>query len=108
MGERQVCRHCIRNKVTRPRGLCWTCYYTPGVKELHPSTSKFASRGNGNANTKRMPTEPTSALPATPEKLEVMRRRAERGESLFHPLDAMRPMNDTPGQHERNDEETDE
>jgi hypothetical protein len=55
-----------------------------------------------------MPAEPTSALPATPEKLEVMRQRAERGESLFHPLDAMRPVNDTPGQYERNEADNDE
>ena len=37
-----VCRHCSKCKVNRPRGLCWSCYYTPGVKEQFPSTSKYA------------------------------------------------------------------
>ena len=28
------CRHCGKSKVNRPRGLCWTCYYTPGLRML--------------------------------------------------------------------------
>ena len=43
-----ICRHCQKSKVNRPRGLCWSCYYTPGVKEQYPSTSKYARRGVGN------------------------------------------------------------
>jgi hypothetical protein len=39
------CRHCGSRKVTRPRGLCWTCYYTPAVSALYPSTSKLGRRG---------------------------------------------------------------
>ena len=30
-----ICRHCTKSKVNRPRGLCWSCYYTPGVKEQY-------------------------------------------------------------------------
>ena len=37
-----VCRNCNRGPVNRPRGLCWSCYYTPGVRDQYPSTSKFA------------------------------------------------------------------
>src|ERR1700722_14328775 len=33
------------------------------------------------------PRQPTQAAPGTPEKVEVMCRRAERGESLFHDED---------------------
>lgn len=33
-------------------------------------------------------TEPTSALPGTPEKIAVLRQRMESGQSLWHPLDA--------------------
>ena len=40
-----LCRHCKRVQSNRPRGLCWSCYYTPGVREKYPSTSKFARRG---------------------------------------------------------------
>src|SRR6516164_2802827 len=83
-----LCRHCQKVKSNRPRGLCWSCYYTPGVRELFPSTSKFARRGvvdfNGRA---RMP-EPTSALPGTPEKVAVLEQRARLGQQLWHPLDA--------------------
>ncbi len=39
-----ACRHCGKRRVNRPRGLCWQCYYAPGVKDLYPSTSKFASK----------------------------------------------------------------
>lgn len=37
-----LCRHCVKNRVLRPRGLCWRCYYRPGVRDLYPSTSKYA------------------------------------------------------------------
>lgn len=82
------CRHCGRGKVNRPRGLCWTCYYTPGIRELHPSTSKFASRGVADfCGPGKLP-EPTTALPGTPEKIRVLRERAAAGQRLWHPLDA--------------------
>lgn len=42
MKRAAVCVHCRKGTVNRPRGLCWTCYYAPGVRDLHPSTSKHA------------------------------------------------------------------
>lgn len=84
----RACRHCGRGKICRPRGLCWTCYYTPGVKEQFPSTSKFARRGlgnfNGNAPT---PDTPTDAPPGSEEKLAVLAERAKNRQSLWHPQD---------------------
>jgi hypothetical protein len=84
-----LCRHCQRVPSNRPRGLCWSCYYTPGVRELYPSTSKFARRGvddfNGEA---RLAAQPTTARPGTPEKVAVLEERARLGVSLWHPLDA--------------------
>jgi hypothetical protein len=41
---RPICRHCRKRPVNRPCGLCWGCYYAPGVKELYPSTSKFRAK----------------------------------------------------------------
>jgi len=38
-----------------------------------------------------LPSQPTQALPGTPEKIAVMRERVERGEHLHHPQDARRP-----------------
>lgn len=40
-----ICRHCQRNKANRPRGLCWSCYYRPGIRDQYPSTSKYAPTG---------------------------------------------------------------
>ena len=37
-------------KSNRPRGLCWSCYYRPGVREQYPSTSKFARRSVSDFN----------------------------------------------------------
>jgi hypothetical protein len=84
-----VCRHCSQRNVNRPRGLCWSCYYTPGVKELYPSTSKYARRGVGNGSGPRpLPPAPTTAAPGTPEKVAVMERRAAARRAIFHPADS--------------------
>jgi hypothetical protein len=84
-----ICRHCDQSKVNRPRGLCWSCYYTPGVKDLYPSTSKYARRGVGNfAGRAPLPAAPTTAAPGSPEKLAVLEQRAKLKQSLFHPCDA--------------------
>jgi hypothetical protein len=84
-----LCRHCQRVQSNRPRGLCWSCYYKPGVREMYPSTSKFARRGVGNFNGQSsLAAQPTSALPGTPEKVAILEERARLGLSLWHPLDA--------------------
>jgi hypothetical protein len=83
------CRHCSKPKVTRPRGLCWSCYYTPGLRNRYPSTSKFARQGLGNfyCNAPLAPV-PTTAVPGTPEKLAVLEHRARMKQAVFHPADA--------------------
>jgi hypothetical protein len=84
-----LCRHCNRVPSNRPRGLCWSCYYTPGVRDLYPSTSKFARRGVGDFNGRAtLPAGPTSALPGSPEKVAVLCERARLRQSLWHPDDA--------------------
>lgn len=91
--SRGVCRHCGAEAVTRPRGLGWRCYYTPGVRQLYPSDSPYAFRGFGNLmGEPRLPAEPTGAPPGSLAKMRVMRRRAAAGESLFHPLDEAVPV----------------
>lgn len=85
----RICRHCNRYRVNRPRGLCWTCYYTPGVLAAYPVVSKYARRGVGNVTGNRpLPTRPTAAEPGTPEKIAVLAGRAARAEGLWHPDDA--------------------
>ena len=84
-----TCRHCSRSKVNRPRGLCWSCYYTPGVKEQFPSTSKYARRGVGNfTGNAPLPATPTTAVPGTPEKMAILEQRARLNQAIFHPEDA--------------------
>lgn len=86
--ERQKCRHCQSNLVNRPRGLCWSCYYKPGVRDLYPSTSKYARRGVGNVTgLQPLPSFATNAMPGTEEKLAIMAARAELKQQLFHPED---------------------
>jgi hypothetical protein len=59
------------------------------VRELYPSTSKFARRGiddfNGRA---RLAPEPTGALPGSAEKVAVLEQRARLRVELWHPRDA--------------------
>ena len=92
-----ICKHCRQGKVNRPRGLCWGCYYTPGVKDLHPSTSKYARRGEGNF-TSFAPTapDPTPFAPGSAEKLAVLERRVKLKQALWHPLDARFPGDPRP------------
>ena len=83
-----ICRHCQQSKVNRPRGLCWSCYYRPGVREQYPSTSKFARRGVGNFFGRApQPACPTAATPGTPEKIAVLAERVRQKLSLWHPED---------------------
>ena len=82
------CQHCHTGKVNRPRQLCWACYYSPGVRDRYPSTSKYAHRGVGNFTGIPFACEPTDAGPGTPEKMEVLAERARMRQRLWHPLDA--------------------
>ncbi len=84
-----ICRHCNQSKVNRPRGLCWSCYYKPGVRDQYPSTSKYARRGVGNfCGTPPVPTDATVAAPGSAEKIAILAERARLKQSLWHPNDA--------------------
>ena len=84
-----ICRHCHHAPVCRPRQLCWSCYYKPGVRDLYPSTSKFGRRGLGNFNGVRpLPTFPTSAIPGTAAKIAILEERVRLRQNLWHPDDA--------------------
>ena len=85
------CRHCGRYRVTRPRGLCWTCFRSPAIRSSYPTKpSKYAYRGGADfRGTAPLAARPTAALPGTPEKLAVLEQRASRLEALWHPADAL-------------------
>ena len=84
------CRHCRVGRISRPRGLCWHCYYSVGVRECYPSTSKYSRRGVGNfCGAAPLPLLATDALPGSAAKIEVLMKRAERHQTLWHPDDAI-------------------
>ncbi len=83
------CRHCQRARVSRPRGLCWVCYYTPGIRDCYPSTSKFARHGIADKmGSTPLPPSPTDAPPGSEEKIQALIQRAQLQQTLFHPDDA--------------------
>lgn len=66
-----TCLHCSRRKVNRPRGLCWKCYYCPGVREM------YGPRGAaGRAGAKQHEPEPTE------EELDAMIAEQSKPENL--------------------------
>lgn len=90
---RQICRHCEKCGVNRPRGLCWSCYYKPEIKALYGAGSLSAkaamyARIGVGLSYEGEPTEPTDALPGTEEKIVILASRAEKGLGLHHPKDA--------------------
>lgn len=87
--SRPMCRHCKQSFISRPRALCWNCFYDPEVRDLYPiSASKFNRRGVGNDVLRVTPAAyPTAATPGTPEKIAVLAERASSRQELFHPED---------------------
>ena len=81
-----ICRHCELKPVSRPRGLCWRCFYWHGVKEMYPATGPEGYRGVGHEG-RQLPT-PTIHRPGTPEKIATLGYRAAREQQLFSPDDA--------------------
>ena len=86
-----VCKHCERWTANKPRGLCQSCYNTPGVREMYPSTSKFARRGllADNESTEDPPLAKTATetCPGSLERQEVYTQRIMEGRAMFHPDD---------------------
>jgi hypothetical protein len=86
----RLCVHCDRFPVSRPRGLCWSCYYRPGVRELYPTHPWHPGGRRGIAHvTPRNLSDPTDARPGSVEKVRVLMERAANNQVLFHPDDAV-------------------
>ena len=84
-----MCKHCRTHKANRPRGLCWTCYYTPVIRARYDwrNVGGSGNRGISNGNFDPPPCpEPTSVMPG-PAKVAILAARAEAGVSLWHPRD---------------------
>lgn len=87
------CRHCQREGNNYGSGLCWTCYYTPGIRKKYPRDfNRYAAKEenqdiNGGYSP---PCCQTSTLPGTDDKIEVLAERLKQQVSLWHPHDAQR------------------
>lgn len=85
--SRPICRHCGEKIVSRPRGLCYRCYYTPAVRNMYTSTSKYGRRGIQDCESEPVLPSPTRAWPGSPAKVAVLEERAMAGVCLFSPQD---------------------
>jgi hypothetical protein len=87
--ETPICQHCHEHPVSKSRGLCWRCWFTPGIKEKYTIEECYAHRGNGlsPSHGKKLPQRPTQAQPGSAKKIQVMADRAAKGLALHHPLD---------------------
>ena len=88
----RICRHCEQpdRVVCRPRGLCWVCYYTPGVRDMyHGKSGVTVRRGSGldAVGVTPLPPEPTDAPVGSTRKVLILAERAAMGVSLWHPAD---------------------
>jgi len=87
---RFCCAHCGRTDLQqRNRRLCSPCYRDPVIRAAYPSNNTRV-QSNHNRNLP-LPGEPTQAMPGSREKIAVMKARAQRGEQIFHPDDALGP-----------------
>ncbi len=86
------CRHCKRRKASPGRrGLCYSHYFNPAIRQLYPSThpkAGAASRGvDGDGMGLRLPAKPTHTEPGTEERIRVLAARESAKVALFHPDD---------------------
>jgi hypothetical protein len=82
-----VCRNCHAHKANRPRGLCWTCYYTPGVRESQPTRSKYAPGGGDFSGDAPPPATRTPWEPGSRFKVAALALRAALKQSLWNARD---------------------
>jgi hypothetical protein len=80
------CRHCGERSISRPRGLCWACFYLPDVRALYPAAVKIGD--DADCIVPPLPELPTLTEPGTADRVEVYRQRVAAGRRIFHHLDA--------------------
>jgi hypothetical protein len=86
--SRPLCRHCHERGTNRPRGLCWRCYYLPGMRKLYPSQSRYANHNDDFNGGYALPPDPITDLPGTAATLAALAERVRLRVALRHPQDA--------------------
>lgn len=79
-----TCAHCGRETHLRPRQLCFSCYFTPHIRDLYPP---LVEHGKDWYSDRTSANQPCAFEPGSPEKIAEMARRYENGEPLHHPKD---------------------
>lgn len=79
-----TCQHCGHSRVSRPRKLCWACYYEPRVRDLYAPAHRGLHVVRFRAE---LAPTPTTAPPGSPEKFRVLQERCLAGVELHHPGD---------------------
>lgn len=85
---RVTCQFCGLRPADRGRRLCYRCRQDPTARATCPPRGDVRGHGGGNRGTGLREPEPTAAPPGSPEKVEVLADRAERGERLWSDRDA--------------------
>jgi hypothetical protein len=82
------CRHCHARLAHRPRGLCWHCW----IHHRHQYPVRRQTQNTGAAEDlwRGDPDVPTPHLPGSVRKMDVLRKRAMAGLTLWHPRDRRR------------------
>lgn len=79
------CRHCGRVRTgNRPRRLCWTCYYTPSIRDLYPPDPGYRNESAPEGG-RQDPPAPCPYPPGSEAKIQYLKEIATRGDNLFHP-----------------------
>ncbi len=81
-----ACRHCQKKRVNRPLGLCWSCYYTPGVRVQYGGQASLEKRDDYSQS--KTPRQTLSSLPGSTERIRALRERVLRGEATWRKGDA--------------------
>ncbi len=77
------CLNCHKTVKKPRRGLCWSCFYTPEVRSLYPSLSKYKPTG-GDFTGAAKECQPASVPLGSADKIAVMQERVANGQELFH------------------------
>ena len=62
-----LCRHCRRASISRPRRLCWCCFYTPEIQALYPPMPPADAGRKGGLQPKKRKWTQTPDPTRTPE-----------------------------------------
>lgn len=86
------CRHCTWNAAEAGRrGLCKPCWKDKSIRHLYPIREEinYAKFSEADPEGRRPQAKwPINYPPGHRKKVELLARRRERGESLWHPKDA--------------------